>query len=145
MKIISTILNITRVHSALSATSQLRRAIDIAVAFAQVRHVGGEKGSMLNLNPMHNANLAKLEVTYRAITHFTFGVIALLGRNECVLVQTEQEKHLLRLLTPVVKVFASSKTTESMPECMIALGGQGYMEENEIGRLIADSLVENIW
>lgn len=28
---------------------------------------------------------------------------------------------------------------------MQALGGQGFMEENEIGRLIQDSMVENIW
>ncbi|KAG9052184.1 hypothetical protein FS842_010360 [Serendipita sp. 407] len=32
-----------------------------------------------------------------------------------------------------------------MEECMAALGGQGYMEENAIGRLIRDALVEKIW
>jgi len=32
-----------------------------------------------------------------------------------------------------------------MEECMAALGGQGYMEETGIGRLIRDSMVEKIW
>ncbi|CCM00645.1 uncharacterized protein FIBRA_02682 [Fibroporia radiculosa] len=32
-----------------------------------------------------------------------------------------------------------------MEECMVALGGAGYMAENALGRLIQDALVEKIW
>lgn len=145
--IISTVLNITRVHSAMSAIGAARRALQIAKAFARVRKVGGEQGSLLYLNPMHTNGLATLETAFRALLHFEFGVVALLGRNECVPVeqQTTQEKHLLRLFTPVVKAFSANLVSKMMPNCMEALGGQGYMTENELGRLMMDAVVENIW
>lgn len=41
-----------------------------------------------------------------------------------------------------MKAFSTEKAIPAMEEAMAALGGQGYMEENEIGRLIRDSLVE---
>ncbi|TFY78945.1 hypothetical protein EWM64_g5065, partial [Hericium alpestre] len=46
---------------------------------------------------------------------------------------------------PVVKAFAAEMAVPAMEECMAALGGQGYMEENIIGRLVRDTMVEKIW
>lgn len=51
----------------------------------------------------------------------------------------------LRLFTPVVKAFSANLVSKMMPNCMEALGGQGYMTENELGRLMMDAVVENIW
>lgn len=70
-----------------------------------------------------------------------------LGRDEALAEaeRTTEEALRLRLLTPVVKAFNARITTQAFPETMQALGGQGFMEENEIGRLIQDSMVENIW
>lgn len=73
-------------------------------------------------------------------------MIRLTGRSEAEEIEeSEGEKWRLRLLTPVVKGFCAVLVSRELPGLMESLGGQGYMEENEIGRLIRDSTVERIW
>jgi len=75
---------------------------------------------------------------------FLYGTIHLLGKDEAG-TATPDEQLRLRLSTPVIKGFAADKAVSGMEECMAALGGQGYMEENIIPHLIRDALVEKIW
>ncbi|GAA6032121.1 hypothetical protein JCM8097_007083 [Rhodosporidiobolus ruineniae] len=151
VRTISTVLNITRLHSAMSCISALRRALELAKAFAAARHVGGDLKSRLMDNEMHTNALVGSEVVQRALLTFFFRVVGLLGRSE-VLEEgegegdfAEGEKWRLRLLTPVLKSYAADLSTTELPRLMEALGGQGYMSENEFGRLIADANVERIW
>ncbi|KZT23442.1 hypothetical protein NEOLEDRAFT_1157320 [Neolentinus lepideus HHB14362 ss-1] len=143
VKAIAPVLNITRVHSALSSVGYLRKSLSIAISYSKVRaiHSGTQ---LLCDNEMHIAELAGISLVYRAVVHLVFGVIKLLGKSECGTASDEEEKR-LRLLTPVVKAFAAEMACRAMPECMAALGGQGYMEETGIGRCIRDGLVEKIW
>lgn len=135
VRLISSVLNITRLHSAISSVSSLGRALHIARAFAQVRHVGGKGGALLAENEMHTAVLAQSEMVHRALLQIVFGTIGLLGKSEAEEQEfTEGEAHRLRLLTPVVKSFAAHLSSGEMVNCMEGLGGQGYMEENELGR-----------
>lgn len=83
--------------------------------------------------PLHTHTLAKISVLYRALLQMTFGTIALLGRAEYGNA-TPDELAMLRLLTPLVKGYVATYAVGGMEECMVALGGQGYMEENGIGR-----------
>ncbi|KAJ7922671.1 acyl-CoA dehydrogenase NM domain-like protein [Mycena leptocephala] len=94
--------------------------------------------------PAHMETLARVSVLYRALTHLLFGTIALLGRSECGVASAAEEGR-LRLLTPALKAFAALNAVSAMEECMAALGGQGYMEETGMGRIIRDALVEKIW
>ncbi|KAJ3910503.1 acyl-CoA dehydrogenase/oxidase [Lentinula edodes] len=103
---------------------------------------GGRK--LLRDVPLHVAQLASINLVYRALTHFGFGVVVLLGRVECG-VASAAEQNRLRMFTPLIKAFAAEKAVAAMEEAMAGLGGQGYMEETDIGRLIRDSLVERIW
>lgn len=136
VKNIAPVLNITRVHSAMQALGNFTRAYHIAQGFANVRRVGsGAEGTLLRNIDMHTYTLAQVSVLYRALTHLVFGAVRLLGREEAG-VATENESKRLRLMTPVVKSFVASKAVGGMEECMIALGGQGYMEENDIGRYV---------
>ena len=48
-------------------------------------------------------------------------------------VATEEEEYRLRLVTPAVNAFVADRASGVMEECMAALGGQGYMEENGFG------------
>ncbi|KAL8276877.1 hypothetical protein RQP46_010705 [Phenoliferia psychrophenolica] len=141
--IISTVLNITRLHSACHSAAGLARALSIAKAFAKVRHVGGERGTLLIENAMHTSTLLQSELVSRALTQFAFGLISLMGKDEALgeASMSESEKWRLRLLTPVAKAFNAHMAIREMPCVMEALGGQGYME----GRLIADGTVEKIW
>ncbi|KAF9267389.1 hypothetical protein L218DRAFT_920194 [Marasmius fiardii PR-910] len=140
---IAPILNITRVWSALGSAGALRRCLSIGTVFAEVRAIDGGK-TLLKDAPLHVAQLAKISTTYRALTHLVFGAVKLLGRSECN-TASPQESARLRLLTPLVKAFCAELAVASMEEAMTTLGGAGYMEENDIGRLIRDSLVEKIW
>ncbi|KAJ7054216.1 acyl-CoA dehydrogenase NM domain-like protein [Mycena amicta] len=127
IRTIAPVLNITRIHSSISSVGSLMRCLSLARAYAGVREVDGGK-----------------LVLYRALVHLLFGVIGLLGRTECGLTG-EAEEARLRMLTPTVKAFAALKAVSAMEECMAALGGQGYMEETGMGRIIRDALVEKIW
>ncbi|TFK52431.1 hypothetical protein OE88DRAFT_1698245 [Heliocybe sulcata] len=143
VKAIAPVLNITRVHSAISSLGYLRKSFDIARSYAQVRSIHGGK-RLLSQNELHVAELAKISLVYRAVAHLTFGVVRLLGKSECG-TASEGEERRLRLLTPVAKAFAAEMACQAMPECMAALGGQGYMEETGIGRCIRDGFAEKIW
>ena len=143
VKIISPVLNITRVHSAVGSVGYVRKALSLATSYASVRRNGLERTLLRDL-PLHLNELTKLTVTYKALTHFVFEVVGLLGKVEC---QTADEstQHRLRVLTPVLKAFCAEKGVQATIECMTTLGGEGYMEENGIGRLVRDGIVEKIW
>ncbi|GAA5914986.1 hypothetical protein JCM8208_005023 [Rhodotorula glutinis] len=147
VKTITSVLNITRLWSAMSGVAALRRALDLAKGFARVRHIAGDLDSRLEHNPMHTSALAQSELVHRAVLHLTFGAMHLLGRSEALAAAQldEGETLRLRLLTPVVKAFSAELSTSELPRLMEALGGQGYMTENQFGRLIADANVERIW
>jgi len=137
------VLNITRVHSAVGSVGYVRKALSLATSYASIRRNGSGR-TLLRDIPLHLNELAKLAVTYRALAHFTFEVVGLLGKVEC---QTADEyaQHRLRVLTPVLKAFCAEKGVQATIECMTTLGGEGYMEENGIGRLVRDGIVEKIW
>ena len=143
VKTIAPVLNITRVHSSIDSVGSLGRTIAIAKAFASVRKV---RGQYLTQNDLHTATLGRIVVLYRALLNFVFTVVLLLGKSEVEeSSMTDEDKNLLRLLTPVLKAFCAARATSGMLEMMEALGGQGYMEEIGIGRLIRDASVERIW
>ncbi|EPQ54605.1 acyl-CoA dehydrogenase NM domain-like protein [Gloeophyllum trabeum ATCC 11539] len=134
VKTIAAVLNITRVYSA---------SLEIARAYAAVRTIRGGT-HLLSEDAVHVAELARVSTGYRAAVHLVFGAVRLLGRSECG-AASEGDERRLRLLTPLAKAFAAELAGRAMPECMAALGGQGYMEETGIGRCIRDGLVEQIW
>lgn len=143
VKTVATVLNVTRILSALHLSGSLQRSISIARSYALVRTIDGGK-TLLSNAPLHVATLADATLLYRAVTYMAFGTIELLGKSECGAASEEEEMR-LRMLTPAVKAYASVRCPTAMEEMMGALGGLGYMEEVGIGRLIRDSLVERIW
>lgn len=104
----------------------------ISSAYANVRTVNGGK-QLLRDTPLHISQLANISLTYRALTHLTFGVIHLLGKTENGTASREEQGR-LRILTPILKAFAAEKCCAAMEDAMTTLGGQGYMEENGFGR-----------
>ncbi|OBZ71330.1 putative acyl-CoA dehydrogenase AidB [Grifola frondosa] len=143
VKLITPVLNITRIHSAVASTGSLRKCLAIATAHSRGRAIRGGT-QLLSDTPLHVAELARLHVLYRALVHFVFGAVVLLGKSECG-VASEEELLRLRLLTPAVKAFAADKACTAMEECMTTLGGEGYMEENGFGKCIQDAFAEKIW
>ena len=140
VKHITPVLNITRIHCSVSGIGSLSRALAIARSYATVRSITVPDGQgskrakqLLKDTPLYMSVLAKVGTTYHALTHLTFGTIALLGKSECGTSNKDEEAR-LRLLTPAVKAFVSDRALAAMEVCMASLGGQGYMEESVIGR-----------
>ncbi|KAI9821114.1 MAG: hypothetical protein M1827_003848 [Pycnora praestabilis] len=156
---ISTILNITRLHTAMTAVGLWGRGLAISRAFARVRRT---RGKLLIEIPAHVHTLAKLHVEYRACMHLTFFVVTLLGISEQPLSSTpptpkpsnlipnsQAVPHLLRVLTPPTKALTAKHAIAGLAECMESLGGVGYLENEEmefnIARLFRDANVLSIW
>lgn len=122
---IATLLNITRLHTAVNSVSFLRRALAIATSYSSKRRAFGK---LLNEHPLHMETLRDLEAVCRACMHLTFFVVRLLGTVESG-DGTADDDQLLRLLTPVAKAWVSKMSVLAISECLEALGGQGYMED----------------
>ncbi|KAF2168972.1 hypothetical protein M409DRAFT_65307 [Zasmidium cellare ATCC 36951] len=144
-KEISTILNITRVHNAVSAVSSWGRGLSISRAFARVRRI---RGKLLMDIPAHVRTLAEQHVLYHANMHLAFYTVALLGAAEHPSTPTSDThssrllpqasvRHLLRLLTPLTKLLTAKAAIAGLQECMESLGGVGYLENEDVSMNIA--------
>ncbi|GJJ71021.1 hypothetical protein EMPS_03371 [Entomortierella parvispora] len=146
VKNISAILNITRIYCGMSCTSAMQRFVLVSKEYARRREVFG---ALLKEQPLHLATLANMELQYRATSQFTFYCVAMLGRTESLDNNLPQVKErdipLLRLLTPILKVWSAKNAFAMSQEAMEAFGGQGYMEETGLGRAMRDVLVNTIW
>ncbi|KAG0351910.1 hypothetical protein BG005_008603 [Podila minutissima] len=146
VKNISDILNITRVYCGMGCTAAMQRFVLGAKEYARRREVFG---NLLKNQPLHLATLANMELQYRASSQFTFFCVAMLGRIESLDNNLPQVKDhdipLLRLLTPILKVWSAKHAFAMSQEAMEAFGGQGYMEETGLGRAMRDVLVNTIW
>lgn len=153
VKAISTVLQITRLHSAFHSVGSLARCLATAKEFSKVRNIDAGRRRLDDV-PLHVAALAKVEVTYRAILSLALNTAHLLGQVETMAPDDDDDNDdnrrrslhaRFRLINPVLKAFATHHGMPAMEECMAALGGQGYMEESGIGRLMRDAVVERIW
>lgn len=163
VKEISTVLNITRLHNAVSAVGSLGRGLAISRAFSKVRKV---RGKLLMDTPVHVRTLAEQHVEYRAMMHLSFYTAGLLGLSETAggqssnqqqqspcessgLTSAEDVPHLLRLLTPLAKMLTAKAAIAGLAECMESLGGVGYLENEDpalnVARLFRDANVLSIW
>ncbi|KAF4784961.1 hypothetical protein HER10_EVM0001219 [Colletotrichum scovillei] len=163
---ISTILTLTRIHSAVGAVGYVGRGLAIARAYAKVRQVGAGRGQRMLLaeSPLHMQTLAEMTGEYHGLMLLTFFTAYILGLDEnpqadrsglsnTLAAITPDEKHiapLLRILTPLCKAYVCKKSIPLLYSCMEALGGVGYMlnEETEylnIARLYRDCCVLSIW
>jgi alkylation response protein AidB-like acyl-CoA dehydrogenase len=162
IKEISTILNITRLHSAASSIGYWGRGLQICRAYSKVRKV---RGILLENNTQHLRWMAAETVKYWAAAHFAFLGHALLGASEqdwdrvvkttnatdLIPRDRTEQLTLLRLLTPVIKAQTTVAAVHGLRENMECLGGVGYCENNEqgslfnIARMLRDCLVNPIW
>ena len=152
VKAITPVLNITRIHSCVGGVAALGKALRLAKSYACTRRItsgmtsgnDNPNGTLLRDMSLHTYTLARVEVTYRALAHLVFGAVHLLGKSEAGTASSAEQAR-LRIVTPVAKAYVAMYAVTSVEECMAAMGGQGYMEETGIGRMIRDMLVERVW
>jgi alkylation response protein AidB-like acyl-CoA dehydrogenase len=137
----ASLLNITRAYNACCAVASMRRGIALARDYARKRQVFGK---LLADQPLHLETLAALQVEFEGAFQLTFRVAELMGKEE-VGEASSDEQAVLRLLTPVVKLYTARQAITSASEVLEAFGGAGYVEDTGLPRLLRDAQVLSIW
>ena len=141
VKRIVTLVNVTRVYNAICAVSGMRRAIALARDYARRRRAFGRS---LSEQPLHLETLAQLQVEYEGALALVFHVASLLGKDECG-EANEQESAVLRILTPIAKLYTAKQVVAVSSEILESFGGAGYVEDTRLPALLRDAQVLPIW
>ncbi|KAL7986750.1 hypothetical protein Chor_013033 [Crotalus horridus] len=136
---IANMLNITRIYNAVSAAGIMRRMIDLARDYATKREAFGK---LLKDHPLHMQTLARMEVQVQGAFLLVMELARLLGLEETKMA-TEQEKLMLRLLTPLAKLYTAKQVVAVNSEGLECFGGQGFMEDTGLPVLLRISQVKS--
>jgi len=134
-------LNITRLHNAVSSAAGMRRGLQLARGYASQRKAFGRT---LDSHPLHRQVLVEMALDAEACLLLALRIAELLGKAETG-VATEGEQLLFRLGTSLTKLYTAKKAVAAASETLEAFGGQGYMEDTGIARLLRDAQVLPIW
>ncbi|WP_158882079.1 acyl-CoA dehydrogenase family protein [Rhodanobacter sp. L36] len=138
---VAPMLNVTRTWNAVCAVASMARAISLARDYANRRHAFGRP---LIEQPLHAQTLADMQAEFQAAFALTFEVAHLLGRVEHG-AAAPHEVVLLRLLTPLAKLWTGKLAIRICSEALECFGGAGYIEDTGLPQLLRDAQVYAIW
>ncbi len=138
---IAPMLAVTRTWNAVAAASTTRRALALALDYAEKRVAFG---APLIDKPLHRDTLADMTAETHAVFLLAFRSVELLGKSERE-TATEAENALLRALTPIAKLTTAKQAVAIASECLECFGGAGYVEDTGLPRILADAQVLPIW
>jgi acyl-CoA dehydrogenase len=138
---VAPMLNVTRTWNAVCAIASMARAMTLARDYAQRRQSFGRP---LIEQPLHAQTLADMQAEFEAAFALTFEVAHLLGRVEQH-VATPHDALLLRLLTPLAKLWTGKLAVKLCSEALECFGGAGYVEDTGLPQLLRDAQVYSIW
>jgi putative acyl-CoA dehydrogenase len=141
VKNIATVLNITRLYNAVCAVSYMRRGLALAEDYACKRRAFGK---LLMEHPLHRETLADLLAEFTGALYLVMHLGVLLGREETG-TGNRDDQMLLRLLTPVAKLYTAKQAIAFVSEVLECFGGQGYIEDTGLPSLLRDCQVLSIW
>ncbi|MGZ3695308.1 MAG: acyl-CoA dehydrogenase family protein [Bdellovibrionota bacterium] len=141
IKKIASLFNITRLYNAVCALSAARRALVLAVDYSGKRRAFGKT---LLEHPLHQETLADLTVEFEGNFLLTFHLADLLGKDETGSA-TAEESAVLRLLTPIAKLYTAKSCMAITSEVVEVFGGAGYIEDTGLPTLLRDAQVFSIW
>ena len=138
---VAPMLNITRSWNAICAVASMARAIALARDYATRREAFGRS---LIVHPLHAQTLAGMQAEFEGAFALGFEVTHLLGRVEHGAADPH-EPALLRLLTPLAKLWTGKLAVEICSEALECFGGAGYIEDTGLPQLLRDAQVYAIW
>jgi alkylation response protein AidB-like acyl-CoA dehydrogenase len=138
---IAPMLNVTRTWNAICATASMARCVALARDYAGRRQVFGKP---LIEQPLHARTLADMQAEFEGAFALSFHVAELLGRVEHG-VGPPHEADLLRLLTPLAKLWTGKLSVALASETLECFGGAGYIEDTGLPQLLRDAQVYAIW
>ncbi len=138
---ISPMLNLTRTWNAVCAASGMARGMALARDYAKRRVAFGD---LLIDKPLHLATLTAIEVDRYAAFHLAFAVVEQIGLIERGK-PSELDHALLRVLTPLAKLYTAKLGVAAASEVLECFGGAGYVEDTGLPLLLRDAQVLPIW
>lgn len=126
----------TRLDCVIGSASLMRQALTQAAHHAEHRSAFG---SLLIDQPLMRNVLADLALESEAATTLTLRLAAAYDAG------TDQERAFLRIAVPVAKYWVTKRCTPMVAEALECLGGNGYVEESGLPRLLRESPLNSIW
>ncbi|MFD5417647.1 acyl-CoA dehydrogenase family protein [Streptomyces sp. NPDC127069] len=126
----------TRLDCVAGSAALMRQALTQAVHHTEHRSAFG---APLIEQPLMRNVLADLALESEAATVLTLRLAAAYDAG------TEQERAFLRLAVPAAKYWVTKRCTPMVAEALECLGGNGYVEESGLPRLLRESPVNSIW
>jgi len=127
----------TRLDCVLGSTALLRQAVVQALHHARHRMAFGK---LLVQQPLMRSVLADLALESEAATMLALRLARAFDESGSVL-----ERAYRRVLTPASKFWVCKRTIEAAAECMEVWGGNGYIENGPMPRLLREAPVNSIW
>jgi alkylation response protein AidB-like acyl-CoA dehydrogenase len=138
---IEPMLAVTRMWNSVCAVAFMRRGLALARSYSRQRTAFGQPLERL---PLHADTLAGLEAETWGAFLLTFLLVELNGRQETDDID-EQQRALLRLLTPLTKLVTGKQAVAVVTEVIESFGGAGYVEDTGLPQLLRDTHVLPIW
>jgi putative acyl-CoA dehydrogenase len=130
--------HLTRLDFAIGSAGLMRQALTLALNHAQSRR---GFGLALADQPMMTNILADLAIDSEASTLLAFRVARAVDAME----QSEAERHLARVATPLAKFWNCKRAPAFVVEALECHGGNGFIEENPMARLYREAPLNAIW
>jgi alkylation response protein AidB-like acyl-CoA dehydrogenase len=138
---IADMMNVTRIYNTNAAVSAMRRAVALAEDYAGRRMAFGRR---LADQPLHRRTLDDLHAEVAVGLVLLFRAVELQGRTQTGEASAD-EGAVLRLVTPLVKLYTGRQAVAVTSEALECFGGVGYVEDSGIPRLLRDAQVLPIW
>ncbi|WP_420036319.1 acyl-CoA dehydrogenase family protein [Streptomyces sp. cg28] len=126
----------TRLDCVLGSAALMRQAVAQAVHHCAYREAFG--GRLLDKPLMENV-LADLALESEAATTLALRLAAAYDSDD------PAERDLLRIAVPAAKYWVTKRCTPLVAEALECLGGNGYVEESGMPRLLRESPLNSIW
>ncbi|MEU3741383.1 MULTISPECIES: acyl-CoA dehydrogenase family protein [unclassified Streptomyces] len=126
----------TRLDCVVGSAALMRQAVAQAVHHATYREAFG--GKLIDKPLMRNV-LADLALESEAATTLALRLAAAYDDG------SEQERAFLRIAVPAAKYWVTKRCTPLVVEALEVLGGNGYVEESGMPRLLRESPLNSIW
>jgi acyl-CoA dehydrogenase len=142
-------INLTRIWAAIGSLAAMRRSYLEALIHTRNRVAFGRA---LADHPLMRRQLIDLLIEVEGCAALVFETAAVLERVDCGYRESyegmegvEQDRHLLRILTPLCKYYVPKRGEYVALEALEMRGGNGYVEEWVNARILRDTIVNVIW
>jgi putative acyl-CoA dehydrogenase len=132
----------TRLDCVTGSAALMRHAV------AQATHHAAHRsafGGLLADKPLMQNVLADLTLESEAATALTMRLASAFDAAQGDGERAEQERALLRLAVPAAKYWVTKRCTPVVGEALECLGGNGYVEESGMPRMLRESPLNAIW